>query len=114
MTKDEQRYELMKKFVAYMAERNEFDPFLYNTAERRIREDGAVYWDNELRSVPELYQACKAFTTQQAQFLERKFEVLNTLHTCLPTRRSHEINEAMHKAWLADYWTSVERGWSTE
>lgn len=105
---------VLKKFVAYMAERNDFDPFVYNMAERKIKADGALYWDNELRSMPELYKDCKDFTSQQAHFLARKFEILDQLHTCLPTRRSHDINQVMHKAWLADYGISQQKGWSTE
>lgn len=115
MTEKEMHYyQTLDKFVAYLGERNLFDPFIYNTAQRRLKDDGSRYWDCSLRGMPELYKECKAFTDQQAQFLALKFEKLDSIATCLPTRRTHEINEAMHKAWLDDYWISKQKGWSTE
>lgn len=110
----DQQVNTLKKFVAYLAERNEFDPFMYNMAERKIKNDGAVYWDNELRGMPELYQSCKDFTVQQAHFLARKFEMLDSAHTCLPTRNTHICNQLAQEALAQDYRISQQKGWSTE
>lgn len=114
LNQDQQYYATVKKFVVFLSERNLFDPFIYNMAQRKLKNDGSMYWDNELRGMADLYKSCKDFTDQQANYLKQQFESLDLAPTCLPTRNTYTCNQMASEALARDYRDSVTKGWSTE
>jgi hypothetical protein len=114
LNQDQQYYETVKKFVVFLSERNLFDPFIYNMAQRKLKNDGSRYCDNELRGMAVLYKSCKDFTDQQANYLKQQFESLDLTPTCLPTRDTYTRNQMAQQALMKDYWDSVAKGRSTE